>query len=385
MNQQAAQSPGSTVPASQPGEPDVAPSALPSIDAERLDALQRGLLQWYARHRRDLPWRRTRDPYAILVAEMMLQQTQAPRVEPRFRAWLARFPTLASLAAASTADVLREWSGLGYNSRAVRLQAIARQVVASGRGELPSSSDALRALPGIGAYTANAIACFAFGHELAVVDTNVNRVLYRVLLGPEPPGAPVPPRLAWALAARALPPKRAYDWNQALMDFGSAVCTARRPDCPSCVLRPCCRAAPTIHATLAARQTARGAGRSRAVPFATTSRYYRGQILRALGRLGPGDRLPIAALGPAIKGDYTAADRGWLEGLVGDLAREGLVTLSAGGGREPGTGYAPTPPVGPGARAAIGEARAPYHAAGEEQRREAGHDNHAEFVSLPEG
>ncbi|HEU5329085.1 MAG TPA: hypothetical protein VFU78_13400 [Thermomicrobiales bacterium] len=142
-------------------------------EAARIAAAQSGLLAWYAAHRRDLPWRQTRDPYHILVSEMMLQQTQVPRVLPRYHAWLAQFPTLAALAAAPTADVLRAWSGLGYNSRAVRLQQVARLAVAQYNGRLPAAVDELRALPGIGDYTARAIACFAYEQDVPVLDTNV--------------------------------------------------------------------------------------------------------------------------------------------------------------------------------------------------------------------
>src|SRR4051812_14715409 len=135
-------------------------------------AMQEGLLAWYAANRRDLPWRQTRDPYKILLSEVMLQQTQVPRVLPRWQAWLRRFPTIEALAAAPTADVLREWSGLGYNSRAVRLQAVARHVVAELGGQMPATVEGLLALPGIGDYTARAVACFAHEQDVPVLDTN---------------------------------------------------------------------------------------------------------------------------------------------------------------------------------------------------------------------
>ena len=300
-------------------------------DDQHLAAFQDGLLAWYAANGRDLPWRRTRDPYHILVSEMMLQQTQVPRVLPRYLRWLERFPTLEALAAAPTADVLREWSGLGYNSRAVRLQAIARHVVAHHGGRMPRTVEELLALPGIGDYTARAIACFAHEQDVPVLDTNVKRVLHRVLLGPEVPAPQLSDRQLWDLAARALPPGRGYDWNQALMDFGSQVCTARRPACLVCPLRPICRAAPTIHARLAeehgaSRRASRAAKPS--VPFTSTSRYYRGQTLRVLGELGARQSLSLDALGPRVKPGYTPADRPWLYGLVAQLARDGLVSVT---------------------------------------------------------
>lgn len=207
------------------------------LDPARLAALQSGLLAWYDANRRDLPWRQTRDPYHILLSEMMLQQTQVPRVLPRYLAWLQRFPTLEALAAAPTADVLREWSGLGYNSRAVRLQAVARHVVAEHGGVMPRDVATLLALPGIGDYTARAVACFAYEQDVPVLDTNVKRVLHRVLVGPDAPKSLLNDRQLWALAEQAVPAGRGYDWNQALMDFGSSVCTARKPACLLCPLR----------------------------------------------------------------------------------------------------------------------------------------------------
>ncbi|MDP9373669.1 MAG: A/G-specific adenine glycosylase [Chloroflexota bacterium] len=351
-------------------------------EGERIAALQEGLLAWYAANRRDLPWRRTRDPYHILVSEMMLQQTQVPRVLPRWVAWLERFPTLAALAAAPTADVLREWSGLGYNSRAVRLQAIAREVVARHGGRMPREVETLRALPGIGDYTARAVACFAWEQDVPVLDTNVKRVLHRVLAGPEAPQPLLGDRQLWALAERAVPPGRGYDWNQALMDFGSSICTARKPACVICPLRTICRAAPTIHAVLAAQGRARrkeGASTAPAVPFTSTNRHYRGQALRALGALEKGEGLALDALGPRVKPGYTPTERPWLYGLVAGLARDGLVAVR----HEPGV-------MGQGSRSAvIRETRVVYDtgdntAAGETGAAPPELDLTSVRVSLPE-
>ena len=330
------------------------------------------MLAWYAANRRDLPWRRTRDPYHILLSEMMLQQTQVPRVLPRYLAWLERFPTLEELAAASTADVLREWSGLGYNSRAVRLQAIARQVVTRCGGRMPQEVEELLTLPGIGDYTARAIACFAYGRDVPVLDTNVKRVLHRVVAGPEVPQPALNGRQLWALADRAVPAGRGYDWNQALMDFGSAICTARKPACIVCPLHPICRAAPTIHAALAERQghrrradrVAPGGSPTPARPFTSTNRYYRGQTLRVLGGLDEGDGIALDALGPRVKPGYTAAERPWLYGLVAKLGRDGLVRVwHEPRQRVPGGGHAAVGLRREASRAAVREASAPYAAA----------------------
>jgi len=168
------------------------------------------LLAWFAEHGRDLPWRRTRDPYAILVSEVMLQQTQAARVVPRYVAWLERWPTVDALAGASTADVLRAWQGLGYNRRALNLHRAAREIAANGW------PDELTELPGVGRYTADAVACFAFGRAVLPVDVNVRRVLERT--------------------------GGSFDHTcaQALMDLGATVCIARVPRCGECPLAEEC-------------------------------------------------------------------------------------------------------------------------------------------------
>lgn len=314
-------------------------AAVAPVEDAQIAALHAGLLGWYAANRRDLPWRQTRDPYRILLAEMMLQQTQVPRVLPRWHAWLERFPTLEALAAAPTAAVLREWSGLGYNSRAVRLQAVARHVVAEYAGVMPRDVPTLLALPGIGEYTARAIACFAYAQDVPVLDTNVKRVLHRVLLGPDVPKPLVNDRQLWALAARTVPSGRGYDWNQGLMDFGSLICTARKPACLVCPLRPICRAAPLIGTALAEQQGARrrdGRGDTpAAVPFTGTARFFRGQILRALGAQPANEGLLLDALGMEIKPDYAVVERPWLYGLVAALHRDGLVTADPAPARPP--------------------------------------------------
>src|SRR3989440_8325588 len=171
------------------------------------------LLQWYAVERRDLPWRSTDDPYAILVSEIMLQQTQVERVLPKYRQFLTAFPTLADLAAAPTADVISVWVPLGYNSRAVRLQSIARQVIAEYEGRIPDTIDELLRLKGIGRYTAGAIACFAYRKQVATVDTNIRRVLQRIFFGLELTSPLLKDAEMLTLAERVLPEGHAYDWN----------------------------------------------------------------------------------------------------------------------------------------------------------------------------
>ena len=218
--------------------------------------MQSALLAWYAENGRDLPWRRTRDPYAILVSEVMLQQTQAARVVPRYLAWLERWPTADALASASTADVLREWQGLGYNRRALNLQRAAREVAASGWPE------DLTSLPGVGPYTAAAVACFALGRPVLPVDVNVARVLERT-------GASFD-----------------HTCGQALMDLGATVCIARVPRCGECPLGEECPSRGRRYEPL-----------RRQGPFEGSFRQRRAAALRALlDGLHPDDDEAVAAL-----------------------------------------------------------------------------------------
>lgn len=207
---------------------------------------RRALLAWYARERRDLPWRRTRDPYRIWVSEAMLQQTRVDTVIPYYERFLRRFPTLRTLALADRQDVLKAWEGLGYYRRAVNLHEGARAVMARHGGRFPEAPEAIRDLPGIGPYTAAAIRSIALGQNAALVDGNVARVLARLTALRQPVARSGP--LLWSLAEALLPrtPRpglakgRAGDFNQALMELGALVCTPRDPNCAACpVRRPC--------------------------------------------------------------------------------------------------------------------------------------------------
>ncbi|MEO8633519.1 MAG: A/G-specific adenine glycosylase, partial [Chloroflexota bacterium] len=224
--------------------------------------LRKRLLRWYGQSARDLPWRRTRDPYAVLVSEVMLQQTQVSRVLPAYTAFLGRFPTLAALSEAALADVLRAWSGLGYNRRARDLHRIARLHPR----ELPATRDGLDALPGVGAYTAGAVSCFSRGESVAFADTNVRRVLGRALLG-----RIATEREAVALDEQLVPRDGADRWHHALMDLGATVCLARTPRCESCPIAAACRSCGNAALPAPRRQTA----------FATSDRRVRGRIIAA--------------------------------------------------------------------------------------------------------
>lgn len=202
---------------------------------------RRRLLRWYDRHGRDLPWRRTRDPYHILVSEMMLQQTQVDRVLPKYSEWLSRFPTMESLAASTVSEATRAWYPLGYNIRPVRLHTIAREVVSRYDGKLPSDADSLRAFKGLGEYTVGAVRSFAFGQRAPIVDTNVARLLSRVFLGNGKRERQPTKRHLWTLSQALLPYRRVFDFNQALMDFGATICLPRNPRCDGCVMRSDCQ------------------------------------------------------------------------------------------------------------------------------------------------
>jgi A/G-specific adenine glycosylase len=211
--------------------------------AER-QRFRRRLLSWYDRHGRDLPWRRTDDPYHILVSEIMLQQTQVDRVLPKYAEWLERYPSFEALAAAPERDVTATWYPLGYNIRPRRLQSIAREAVANYGGQLPSDEETLLSFKGIGAYTAGAIRSFAFRERAAILDTNVARVIFRVFVRKGDPKSHAMKKRLWGLSEALMPATRVFDFNQALMDFGATVCVARKPRCPGCPMARFCKSYP---------------------------------------------------------------------------------------------------------------------------------------------
>jgi A/G-specific adenine glycosylase len=260
-------------------------AAPPLPSSERIAALQKLLLDWYAEHRRDLPWRRTTDPYAVLVSEVMLQQTQVSRVVARYPAFLERFPTAESLAAAPLRDVLSAWLGLGYNNRALRLKRCAE---AAPSGRLPRDLAGLRALPGVGPYTARAVLIFAHNADLAAVDANVRRVLTSELDLPTDLGTGA----LQAAADAALPLGRSRDWHNALMDYGALVLTS---------------------------QVTGIAPRTRQTPFAGSHRQRRAHLLRSLLERGP-----LSLSDAAAELELSVAD---CHAVVESLAADGLVAL----------------------------------------------------------
>ncbi|MDQ6940472.1 MAG: A/G-specific adenine glycosylase [Verrucomicrobiota bacterium] len=200
-------------------------------------AFRRALLAWYGKHGRDLPWRDTRDPYAILVSEIMLQQTQVATVIPYYNRWLQRFPGFPALAAASESDVLHAWQGLGYYARARNFHALARAVT-----NFPTVVEEMRRLPGIGRYTANAVATFAFDQSVPVVEANIARLISRLTNLQTPIDSAIGCESLWSSAAALVPKRNARQFNSALMDLGAMICTARQPKCGICPVQKFCTA-----------------------------------------------------------------------------------------------------------------------------------------------
>ncbi len=276
---------------------------------------RRRVLEWGAEHRRDLPWRGTRDPWRILVSEVMLQQTQVDRVVPYYERFSAAYPTPADCAAARPADVVRQWAGLGYNRRALNLHRAARAVVADHAGVVPRGDADLRALAGVGPYTARAVRSFAFGEDVAAVDTNAVRVLARAACG-----APLSPVAAVRLGDRLVPAGLSWEFNQTMFDLGATVCTGSRPDCARCPLRRQCawRRDPTAGDPWRAGPTVR-----RQSAFAGSDRQGRGQLLTAL-RAGAVPR-PALAGACGWPGDRPRSER-----IAAALVEEGFARWSGG-------------------------------------------------------
>ena len=293
---------------------------------------------WYASNSRVLPWRGIADPYAVLVSEIMLQQTQVERVIPKYRAFLDAFPTLQALASAQPADVIRLWAGMGYNGRAVRLHRLAREVVEHHGGELPRTAAELRRLPGIGPYTAAAVASFAFGEHVPVLDTNIYRVLSRVVHGIDAPPREAIHPLAEALLPEQRSPISPGDWHQALMDIGATLCTARQPRCMLCPLRQLCAAAPHLQSggdpALAEASVPYAPRQSR---FEGSARYFRGRIVDHLREQSDAG-VEESALEAVLRGAEAASGAPCpipLAELLAALERDGLIRRDKGRVRLP--------------------------------------------------
>ncbi len=292
---------------------DDAPPATPSVP----DAAREAILAWYAERGRPLAFRRTTDPYAILVSEAMAQQTQAARAAAYWERWMERFPTVASLATASPADVLRAWQGLGYDRRALALRRAAIEICGRHGGRVPTTITELEALPGVGPYTARAVAALAFGLPVGAVDVNVRRVLGRMVAGgPDRMAA----RSLQALADDAVPADRPGEWTHALMDIGAGVCRPRLPSCAICPARLWCRYAAEAARGSGVEVRASPAARERPAPFASTNRWLRGRIL---------DRLRAAADGVWVdlEGPIGGHDHARVCDAAEAMASDGLLEL----------------------------------------------------------
>ena len=267
------------------------------------------VLDWWAEERRDLPWRRTRDPWAVLVSEVMLQQTQVDRVIPKWRAFLDRFPDPSACAAAPVGAVIEAWAGLGYNRRGVALHRCAVTVVDDHGGRLPLELTALLALPGIGPYTARAVLAFAGERDVAVVDTNVARILARQA------GRPLRGAEVQSAADAVVPAGQGWAWNQAMLDLGAGVCRARTPACSECPVTPSCAWQGGTEEDPAIGSAGVSGGQSR---FEGSDRQGRGRLVDALRR-GPVLDLAVAAGWPD---DPERASR-----VAATLVADGLAVL----------------------------------------------------------
>ena len=304
-----------------------------AADARARSRLRRRVLDWYAANGRPLAFRATADPWAILVSEVMAQQTQAARAAEAWSSFLAAYPTPAALATAPTAEVIRAWRGLGYNRRAISLQGAARAIVRDHDGAVPSDLESLLRLPGVGPYTARAVAALAFGRRVGAVDTNVRRVIGRAFLGSASPD----PRVVQALADELAPPRRTREWTHALMDVGATRCRVRDPRCTACPLRTRCAWAATLgdpgQSSVTAGSPRGGIGSAprtgstprsgpRRLAFRATSRWLRGRIL---------DRLRDLDVGAWLTFDEPIGEHSTvaLAAALAAMSRDGLVDLGS--------------------------------------------------------
>ena len=309
------------------GKP-IHPIGFEAEDAEKVEAVRSALIRWYGENARDLPWRRTRDPWHVLVSEVMLQQIQVKRAVPFYEAFVERFATPRALAEAPLAEAIRAWGDLGRYRRVVNLHRTARILLEEFDGEVPSDPEELVKLPGIGPYTAGAVACFAFEEDAAFLDTNARRVLHRLFFGAEVPEPTAKEKQLLSLAEALVPRGRGWEWGQAVIEFGALRCTARKPTCEPCPLSALCAARPTIRAKLATLPRAERAARR----YEGSNRYYRGRALAAL-RGAPEGGVTLRELGEGLREGFGEEDLPWLLGVVGSLDKDGLVRMSSAEGR----------------------------------------------------
>ena len=314
-------------------------------DAAKAEAVRGALIPWFEENGRDLPWRRTRDPWRVLVSEVMLQQIQVKRAIPFYGRFLERFPTVETLAEAPLSDAIRAWGDLGRYRRVVSLHRTASLIVEEHGGEVPSDPEALLRLPGVGPYTAGAVACFAFERDAAFFDTNMHRVLHRVFFGPDVPKAAAKPKAVMELAGQMVPRGGGWAWNQAVMEFGALRCTARKPGCQGCPLAEYCRSEPEILDLLSS--IPRGVARGTDGSYEDSNRYLRGRVLARLRESRDGMMMPGLAHG--LRGDGASVGLPRLREVVESLERDGLARTTG-------------EPIHEEPAGAVAERRAPYAA-----------------------
>lgn len=284
--------------------------------------LTQTLLKWYKESARVFPWRTADvDPYVVLISETMLQQTQTSRVAERMPMFLKAFPTIDHLAQASNGTMLRQWQGMGYNSRALRLRDAARVIVEQHSGIIPSDVDSLRRLPGVGPYTSAAIACFAYNKRVVVLDVNVRRV-YSRLISRQPTTIDVESDdVLVAFAEHVIPARKSAQWHHAVMDLGATICTARSPKCDACPLSSLC---PSAYVMKSATKQRLHEPMFRNQP----QRIWRGRIVEALRSIEQGKTIAITVLCKKVLGSHTADESAWFDSVLTSLERSGHVTCS---------------------------------------------------------
>jgi A/G-specific adenine glycosylase len=282
--------------------------------SKRKISITKSLLLWYKQNARSLPWRKTRNPYRILVSEVMLQQTQVSRVLQKYPVFLRQFPDFSSLAHARTSDVIRAWAGMGYNNRAVRLQQIAKEIMDDNNGRLPSDIHILQKFSGIGRYTAYAVACFSFGKHTAVVDTNVRRILVRLF------HRQVRSLDEWELAESILPKRKAYEWNQALMELGNTLCRAAHPRCVDCPVKQYCPSAFQIRKP---KKSNTRKNHRAMIP----NRIYRGRIIAQLRTMNHRQSIESNQLLQLIRPEPRDQNQKWFSMILTGLLRDGLIQI----------------------------------------------------------
>jgi A/G-specific adenine glycosylase len=279
----------------------------------------RTILRWYARHGRRLPWRGIGDPYRILIAEIMLHQTQVNRVLLLYPVFLRRFPTLSSLAGAPQSAVVIAWRGLGYNNRAVRLHKLAGMLVRDFEGALPEQINELERLPGIGKYSAHALAVSVHRRDLPVVDVNIRRVFSRLFWRMPTTADLRPQKEIWQRAETLVPRGRGYEWMQAVMDLGATVCTARTPACPECPVEELCASVRTMVGVRPVRIT------KEPLMAGEPNRIYRGRIIETLRSSKGHSGICAVTLGKTIYPRFSHRNEPWLRRLLAGLEKDGLI------------------------------------------------------------